>query len=85
MAALTDRERAVLLARFGPDADLRPQPALYPCLSLDAIAQVYGVSRERIRLVEQRALAKLGVDTLAVLQDAVRRAIEDGDDGAEPR
>lgn len=76
MAVLTDRERAVLLARFGLEADLSPATRPYSCLSLDAVARVYGVTRSRIRQVEQRALAKLGIDTLSVLQQAIRVALE---------
>ncbi|MBW3578239.1 MAG: sigma-70 family RNA polymerase sigma factor [Actinobacteria bacterium] len=51
LTGLTERERAILELRYGfVDGDTR---------TLDEIAQEYGLSRERIRQLEQEALAKL--------------------------
>jgi RNA polymerase primary sigma factor len=51
IATLSDTERQVLMLRFGLE-DTEPQ-------TLDDIGRGYGVSRERIRQIESRALAKL--------------------------
>jgi len=51
LAKLTDREEAILRIRFGFDND-EPQ-------SLAATGSVFGLSRERIRQIEGRALEKL--------------------------
>ena len=51
LAALTPREREVIKMRFGLEDDqLR---------TLDEVAQSYGITRERIRQVESRAIKKL--------------------------
>ncbi|HEX2027669.1 MAG TPA: sigma-70 family RNA polymerase sigma factor [Nitriliruptorales bacterium] len=51
LGTLDERERSILELRFGfVDGDTR---------TLDEIAQMYGLSRERIRQVEKEALAKL--------------------------
>jgi RNA polymerase primary sigma factor len=51
LATLTEREAGVIRLRFGlTDRD--------PC-TLDEIGQVYGVTRERIRQIETKALSKL--------------------------
>ena len=54
--ALPPRERAILLARFGLDGD-GPQ-------TLDQIAALQGVTRERVRQIEKRALLLLHVPRL---------------------
>ena len=51
MAALTDREQMILRLRFGFD-DGRPR-------TLEEVGRVYGVTRERIRQIEEKALRKL--------------------------
>lgn len=50
LSRLTDREREVVRARFGFDGE--PQ-------TLAAVAERLGVSAERVRQIEERALAKL--------------------------
>ena len=54
--ALPARERSILRARFGLDGD---EPR-----TLDQIAHVEGVTRERVRQIEKRALAQLQVPRL---------------------
>jgi RNA polymerase primary sigma factor len=51
LAILTGREHAVLRLRFGLD-DGRPR-------TLEEVGRVFGVTRERIRQIEARSLAKL--------------------------
>ena len=51
MEDLTDNEREILAMRFGLD-DREPQ-------TLDTIGQKFGVTRERIRQIEAKSLAKL--------------------------
>lgn len=51
MSALTDREQMILRLRFGFD-DGRPR-------TLEEVGRVYGVTRERIRQIEEKALRKL--------------------------
>jgi RNA polymerase primary sigma factor len=48
---LPDRERHVLELRFGLDGEP---------LTLDAVGQQFGVTRERVRQLENGALKKLG-------------------------
>ena len=50
LAGLPERERRVLELRFGFNGEQ---------LSLDALAREVGVSRERVRQVEENALATL--------------------------
>ena len=56
MSALPPRERSILMSRFGLDGGA-PQ-------TLDQIAVVQGVTRERVRQIENRALALLKVPCL---------------------
>ncbi|WP_277613335.1 sigma-70 family RNA polymerase sigma factor [Cryobacterium sandaracinum] len=56
MRALPPRERSILMSRFGLDGGA-PQ-------TLDQIAVVQGVTRERVRQIEKRALALLKVPRL---------------------
>lgn len=56
MDALPARERSILTARFGLSGEAP--------LSLDQIAVVEGVTRERVRPIENRALARLRVPCL---------------------
>ncbi|WP_241981121.1 sigma-70 family RNA polymerase sigma factor [Cryobacterium algoritolerans] len=56
LEALPPRERAILVARFGLDGD---EPR-----TLDQIAVIQGVTRERVRQIEKRALALLHVPRL---------------------
>jgi RNA polymerase sigma factor (sigma-70 family) len=51
LARLTERERAVVVLRFGLGRD-RPR-------TLDEVAQVFHLTRERIRQIEAKALTKL--------------------------
>ena len=51
LGLLSRRERTVLRLRFGLD-DGRPR-------TLEEVGQVFGVTRERIRQIEARTLAKL--------------------------
>jgi RNA polymerase primary sigma factor len=51
LSTLTDREAGIVRLRFGL-GDGRPR-------TLDDIGQVYGVTRERIRQIEAKAMAKL--------------------------
>ena len=51
IASLSEHEREILILRFGLD-DGEPQ-------TLDAIGRRFGVTRERIRQIESRSLAKL--------------------------
>ena len=49
LAELPERDREILMARRLTE----------PALTLEALAQKYGVSRERVRQIEERAFAKL--------------------------
>lgn len=51
LASLTEREAGVIRMRFGLNGD---DP-----MTLDAIGQVYGVTRERVRQIEAKTLEKL--------------------------
>ncbi|MBP5708045.1 MAG: RNA polymerase factor sigma-32 [Alphaproteobacteria bacterium] len=57
LAALPERDREILVARRLTD----------PALTLEALAQKYKISRERVRQIEERAFDKL---RNAILQDA---------------
>jgi RNA polymerase primary sigma factor len=50
LSRLTDREREVVGARFGFDA---------PAEKLSEVGERLGISAERVRQIEERALAKL--------------------------
>jgi RNA polymerase primary sigma factor len=50
LATLSEREASIIRLRFGLDGQPR---------TLDEIGQVYGVTRERIRQIESKAMAKL--------------------------
>ncbi|WP_241981019.1 sigma-70 family RNA polymerase sigma factor [Cryobacterium sp. TMT2-23] len=56
LEALPARERSILTARFGLDGGA-------PC-TLDQIAAIQGVTRERVRQIEKRALGLLHVPRL---------------------
>ncbi len=61
LAELTPRERRVLTLRFGL-AGTRPR-------TLDEVGRIFGVTRERVRQIQNRALAKLRhPDRLAALR-----------------
>ena len=49
---LSQKERDVLILRFGLNSDGNKK-------TLDEIGTIYGVSRERIRQIENRAISKL--------------------------
>jgi len=49
LAALPDRDREILVARRMHE----------PVVTLDALAKKYGISRERVRQIEQRAFTKI--------------------------
>lgn len=49
LAALPERDREILIARRLTD----------PALTLEALSQKYGISRERVRQIEERAFTKL--------------------------
>ena len=51
VANLADRDRAIITMRFGLDGDEER--------TLEEVANVFGVTRERIRQLEQKALGKL--------------------------
>ena len=51
LGTLTDREEKVLRLRFGLDDG--------QCLTLEEVGQIFGVTRERIRQIEAKALRKL--------------------------
>jgi DNA-directed RNA polymerase sigma subunit (sigma70/sigma32) len=51
LEALTDRERRILLARLPKDGK--------PSMTLERLAQEQGVTRERIRQIENRADRKI--------------------------
>jgi RNA polymerase primary sigma factor len=59
LATLTDREAGIIRLRFGL-IDGRPRP-------LHEIGQAYGLTRERIRQIEAKTLAKLRQPSLARL------------------
>ncbi len=53
-ADLNDIERAVIVHRFGLD-----QPADAPQLTLEQVGQLIGVTKERVRQIQNRALEKI--------------------------
>jgi RNA polymerase primary sigma factor len=69
LATLPEHERRILELRFGFDGEQQ---------SLDAIARELGLSRERVRRLEQQALAQLAGD----LEDVVERAQDELSDAA---
>jgi RNA polymerase primary sigma factor len=64
LARLPEREREVLQLRYGLDGDPEPH-------SLEAIGRQLGLTRERVRQIEARALEKLAMEReIAALRDA---------------
>ena len=59
LAALPDRDREILTARRLSD----------PAMTLEVLAQKYGISRERVRQIEERAYNKLRTSILAETGD----------------
>ncbi|MCK1545137.1 RNA polymerase sigma factor RpoH [Bradyrhizobium sp. 147] len=59
IAALSPRERSIIEARFLDE----------PHKTLDALAGKFGISRERIRQIEQRALQRIKAKVCAALAD----------------
>jgi len=59
LETLPERERRILELRFGFGGEQ---------LSLDAIAREVGVSRERVRQIEERALAELATKLEGVIE-----------------
>lgn len=59
LAALPDRDREILTARRLSD----------PAMTLEVLAQKYGISRERVRQIEERAYNKLRTAILAETGD----------------
>jgi RNA polymerase primary sigma factor len=59
LESLPERERRILELRFGFDGEQQ---------SLDAIAREVGVSRERVRQIEERALAQLAGELEGVVE-----------------
>jgi len=55
-ADLSDAERKVIGHRFGLDA-----PVGSPSLTLEQVGQMIGVTKERVRQIQNRALEKLRV------------------------
>ena len=51
LAELTQREREILVIRFGLDEDEE--------MSLENLGQRFGLTRERIRQIQEKALTKL--------------------------
>jgi RNA polymerase primary sigma factor len=68
LAELSEREQMVLRLRFGFD-DHEPR-------SLEETGQVLGVTRERIRQIEGRALGKLRASVLSAEQTRIARTME---------
>ncbi|MBH5397530.1 RNA polymerase sigma factor RpoH [Bradyrhizobium sp. CNPSo 4010] len=60
LAALSPRERSIVEARYLDE----------PHQTLDALAVKFGISRERVRQIEQRALQRLKAKMFARLDDA---------------
>lgn len=58
---LSDRERVIFVSR-----KLREEPA-----KLEQLAQDWGISRERVRQIEQAALAKVATETRRLLYDRI--------------
>lgn len=69
--ALPDRERAVIRLRFGLDD--RMKDGIYGMPTLDSIGKVLGLSRERVRQIEEVALYRLGESLRAVIGGPQRR------------
>jgi RNA polymerase primary sigma factor len=55
VAELPERERDVLKLRFGLNGDSAPK-------SLEQIGKTLGLTRERVRQIETRALERLALD-----------------------
>ena len=64
LAQLPEREREVLQLRYGLDGDPEPH-------SLEEIGRRLGLTRERVRQIESRALERLAMEReVAALRDA---------------
>ncbi len=67
-ADLSDVERTVIFHRFGLDGGEQVEP-----LTLEQVGQIIGVTKERVRQIQNKALEKI---RLTVEENAARRAAE---------
>ncbi|MFW5653975.1 MAG: sigma factor-like helix-turn-helix DNA-binding protein, partial [Planctomycetota bacterium] len=74
-AGLTDIEQTVIHHRFGLDAENHTP------LTLEQVGQIIGVTKERVRQIQNKALEKIRVELEENFLN--RRADEDGEDDGE--
>lgn len=68
MGELSEREQAVLIARYGFEDGVEK--------TLEEVGQTFGVTRERIRQIESKALRKLSHPTrIRELKDFISNAL----------